>query len=65
MNLAASGRLLLSDPFRKASIPLLESLDEQGWNISLAKWTIGEGESARPIGVYELTRGARLASSVW
>lgn len=56
-NLAPGGRILLSDPFRPFSIRLLEALERDGWRITLAKWTVGEGEDARGIGVYELLVG--------
>jgi methyltransferase-like protein 23 len=58
-NLADGGRVLLSDPFRAASLRLLESLDASGWTVALSMWSVGEaeaGDAARPIGVYELTR---------
>jgi predicted nicotinamide N-methyase len=54
-NLAAFGKLLISDPFREASFKLLEPLESKGWSISINKWTIGEEHSTRPIGVFELT----------
>ena len=55
-NLAPGGRVLLSDPFRAKSLPLLDALEGEGWWIALSKWTVGEDESPRPIGVYELAR---------
>jgi methyltransferase-like protein 23 len=54
-NLAANGRVLISDPFRSASIRLLEALESNGWTISLSKWSVGEEVAPRPIGVFELT----------
>lgn len=54
-NLAAGGRILLSDPYRLSSVRFLETLDRHGWNVTMAKWTIGEGELARAVGVFELT----------
>ena len=53
-NLAASGRILLSDPYRLSSVRFLETLDGHGWNVTMAKWMIGEGELARAVGVFEL-----------
>ena len=53
-NLAPGGRVLLSDPFRSMSLPLLESLEASGWTIALSKWRVGEDASPRPIGVFEL-----------
>ena len=58
-NLAPGGRLLLADPFRPLSIRLLEAMERDGWGVTLAKWTIGEGEEARAIGVYELRTASR------
>ena len=47
-NLAPGGRVLLADLFRKASLAFLESLEGQGWTVSIAKWTVGEeSEPAR------------------
>lgn len=53
-NLAPGGRILLSDPFRRVSLRLLEALEESGWTISLHKWNIGEEATPRAIGLYEL-----------
>lgn len=53
-NLAPGGRVLLSDPFRGPSLRLLEALESDGWRISMAKWSVGEDRSPRPIGVFEL-----------
>jgi len=53
-NLAPAGRLLMADPFRARSLPLLEAMEADGWKIALSKWTVGEEQSRLPIGVYEL-----------
>lgn len=53
-NLAPGGMVLLSDPFRAESLKLLDALSADGWAVSMAKWTVGDGPDARPIGVYEL-----------
>lgn len=53
-NLAPGGRILLSDPFRALSLGLLEQLDEGGWTVALATWSVGEDDAPRKIGVYEL-----------
>ena len=55
-NLAPAGRLLMADPFRARSLPLLEAMEADGWKIALSKWTVGEAENRLPIGVYELSR---------
>ena len=54
------GRVLLGDPFRAAGLPLLESLDANGWNVALTKWRLGgedDGKDAAPrsVGVFELS----------
>jgi predicted nicotinamide N-methyase len=53
-NLAPAGRVLLSDPFRAVSIRLLESLEADGWTVTMSKWNVGEEAAPRPIGVFEL-----------
>ncbi|HEX2205722.1 MAG TPA: methyltransferase domain-containing protein [Longimicrobium sp.] len=53
-NLAPGGRVLLSDPFRAPSLRLLEALEVDGWKISMAKWSIGEGDDLRRVGLFEL-----------
>jgi predicted nicotinamide N-methyase len=53
-SLAPGGRALLSDPFRAPSLRLLESLEAEGWSISLATWNLGGEEDPRVVGVYEL-----------
>jgi len=55
-NLAPGGRVLLADPFRKASLALLETLEGEGWTMSIAKWTVGEEIEPAAVGVYELSR---------
>jgi predicted nicotinamide N-methyase len=54
-NLAPGGRVLLSDPFRAVGLGLLEALEEDGWGVTLSKWSVGEEETPRPVAVYELT----------
>jgi predicted nicotinamide N-methyase len=55
-NLAPGGTILLSDPFRKASIELLEAMERDGWRVTMSKWTVGVAPPPRPVGVFELTR---------
>jgi len=55
-NLAPGGTILLSDPFRKASFPLLEAMAADGWNVTMNKWTVGVAPPERPVGVFDLTR---------
>lgn len=55
-NLAAGGRVLLSDPFREVSLRLLEAMEADGWAVTLSKWGVGEEASPRPVAVYELAR---------
>jgi predicted nicotinamide N-methyase len=53
-NLAPGGRVLLSDPFRAVSLGLLEAMEEDGWSVTLSKWSVGEEATPRPIAVFEL-----------
>lgn len=57
-NLAPGGRVLLADPFRAASLPLLEAMEADGWTVALSRWRVGEAAAPRPVGVYELARPA-------
>lgn len=52
-SLAPGGRILLSDPFRATGLPLLESMEAEGWNVSMTQWSIGAAEP-RPIGVFDV-----------
>lgn len=54
-SLAPGGRVLLSDPFRGTSFRLLEALEADGWGVTLTRWNVGEEETPRPIGVFELS----------
>ena len=54
-NLGRGGRVLLSDPYRPPSLPLLEGLEVSGWCVRHSRWTIGDGAEARAVAVYELT----------
>jgi methyltransferase-like protein 23 len=54
-NLAPGAGVILSDPFRSASLRLLEALESDGWTIALSKWSVGEDLEPRPIGVFELS----------
>jgi predicted nicotinamide N-methyase len=53
-NLAPGGRVLLADPFRSVSLGLLEALERDGWAIAMSRWDLGDGGTARPVGVYEI-----------
>ena len=55
-NLAAEGRLLLTDPFRPASIELLESMERDGWRVSVTTWKLGGKWSERVVGGFECAR---------
>ena len=54
-NLAPGGTILLSDPFRKESLALLEAMETSGWKVTMNKWTVGITPPERPVGVFELT----------
>lgn len=53
-SVTAGGRLLLSDPLRSASMPLLESLERDGWTVRMSRWAVGEGEFRSAVGVFEV-----------
>lgn len=53
-NVAPGAPVLLADPMRKTSMPILEALEGDGWTVRMARWSIGEGTDRRTIGVYEL-----------
>ncbi len=53
-NLAPGGLILLTDPFRAASLPLLEGLEADGWAVAMSKWSVGEEAAMRAIGLFEL-----------
>ena len=55
-NLATDGTLLLSDPFRSASFPVVEAMAAEGWNVSINKWTVSVTAPERAVGVFVLTR---------
>jgi predicted nicotinamide N-methyase len=52
-NLASHGRLLLGDPFRSASIRMLEAMEQDGWTVRMTKWRLGGGWGERLIGGFE------------
>jgi predicted nicotinamide N-methyase len=55
-NLAPGGTVLLSDPFRKASVPFLEAMEAGGWSITFDKWSVAAKPPERAVGVFRLTR---------
>jgi len=57
-SLAPDGRVLIADPFRPRSFPLLEELEAAAWTIRVGKWSVGEAGAESSVGVYELTRAA-------
>ena len=54
--LRPNGRLLIADPMRPASLGFLEQIEREGWQVRMTRWTIGEGDDSRTIGVFELVR---------
>jgi len=54
-NLAPGGRILITDPFRPASLRFFDALEADGWRISMSKWTLGDEDEPRHIGAFELT----------
>ena len=55
-NLAPNGTVLLSDPFREPSMGLLETMEADGWRVTMDKWTVGISPPPSPVGVFALTR---------
>jgi predicted nicotinamide N-methyase len=55
-NLAPGGRLLLTDPFRPASLEPLEAMERDGWRVTLTKWVLGGEWGERAVGGYECER---------
>lgn len=55
-NLAPGGAVLLSDPFRETSVRLLETMEAEGWRVTMDKWTVGITPPPRPVGVFALSR---------
>ena len=55
-NLAPGGRVLVSDPFRKASVEMLEGMERDGWRVSMSRWTVGITPPPRNVGVFDLER---------
>lgn len=54
--LAPGGAALFSDPFRKQSLPMLEKMESDGWQVSLSKWSIEVEKGTRSIAVYRAAR---------
>lgn len=52
--LAPGGRILLADPFRAPSLRFIESLEGEGWTMSISKWTVGAEDARRAVGAFEL-----------
>ena len=57
-NLAPGGRVLLSDPFRRASLRFMDALEGAGWTVTVGRWSVGEESEPATIGIYELSRTA-------
>ena len=55
-NLAPGGHLLLGDPFRSASIRMLEAMEADGWKVAMTKWKLGGEWGERIIGGFECAR---------
>ena len=49
-NLNPGGRVLLADPYRADSLPLLEAMAGDGWRVTHSRWSVG-GADARPVAV--------------
>jgi methyltransferase-like protein 23 len=55
-NLAPAGRLLLTDPFRSASLQFLEAMERDGWRVTVTKWKLGGEWGERAVGGFECER---------
>lgn len=55
-NLFPRGRVLLADPFREPAVRFLHALEDGGWHAGMARWSVGEEGTPRPIGIFELSR---------
>ena len=55
-NLAPRGRLLLGDPFRSASIRMLEAMELDGWRVRVTKWRLDGTWGERVMGGFEVER---------
>ncbi|PYP75486.1 MAG: hypothetical protein DMD35_21335 [Gemmatimonadetes bacterium] len=55
-NLTSTGRLLLTDPFRSATVRMLEAMELDGWRVSVTKWVLGGEWGERLVGGYECRR---------
>ena len=55
-NLAPGGSVVIADPFRETSFALLETMEREGWRVTLDKWTVGLTPPPRPVGVFTLSR---------
>jgi methyltransferase-like protein 23 len=55
-NLAPGGRVLLGDPFRSASIRMLEEMEREGWKVSMTRWKLDGQWGERLIGTFECQR---------
>jgi predicted nicotinamide N-methyase len=59
-NLAPSGRILLSDPFRWTSLALLEGMEADGWTVTVTKWRLGGEWGERLVAGYDLQVGTAV-----
>lgn len=55
-HLAPGGAVLIADPFRGASLPLLEAMEAEGWSLAMSRWSVQVNGEPRAIGIYELRR---------
>jgi hypothetical protein len=53
-NLAPGGHILVTDPFRPASLRFFEALEGDGWKLTMSKWNLGDDDEPRHIGAFEL-----------
>jgi predicted nicotinamide N-methyase len=58
-----AAEVLIGDPYRAPALALLEAMEHDGWQVSLAKWTVGVAPPPRPVGVFALRRPPGYGSS--
>jgi hypothetical protein len=55
-NLVPGGNVLLADPFREEGVAFLETMEADGWKVTMSRWSVGVAPPERKVGVFELTR---------
>ena len=56
-NLAPGGTVIIADPVRKTSVEFLETMQADGWSITMSKWTVGIAPPERAVDPIARVRG--------